>query len=156
MMLDWLVLARAAHVLGVVVWIGGVGFVTAVLLPGIRGIDDVDRRAELFERLEGRFAWVARGATLLVGASGFYMVEQYDLWDRFANIEFWWMHAMVAVWAIFTIMLFVAAPFFLHRRFARRLRERPDHTFALIQRAHWILFLLSALTIFGAVAGAHG
>lgn len=155
MTLDWPVLARAAHVLGVVVWIGGVGFVTAVLLPALRAVDDGDRRAELFERLEGRFAWIARGATIVVGASGFYMVEQYDLWERFANVEFWWMHAMVAIWAIFTVMLFVAEPLFLHRWFAGCLRDKPDSTFALIQRMHWILLLLSMLTIFGAVAGAH-
>jgi hypothetical protein len=30
-----------------------------------------------------------------VAASGFYMVERLDLWDRFRDIEFWWMHAMV-------------------------------------------------------------
>jgi uncharacterized membrane protein len=150
-----LALARALHVLGVVIWIGGVGFVSAVLLPALRSVDDPVQRAELFERLEGRFSWIARGAVLLVGASGFYMLQSFDLWDRFCSAAYWWMHAMVGVWAVFAVMLFVAEPLFLHRWFARRLRERPD-AFALIARMHWLLLTISLLTIVGAVAGAHG
>ena len=70
-----LALVRAIHVLGVVIWIGGVGFVTAVLLPALRSVEDPMQRAELFEKLEGRFSWIARGAVLLVGASGFAMLQ---------------------------------------------------------------------------------
>jgi uncharacterized membrane protein len=34
--MDELVIARAIHIVGVVLWIGGVAFVTTVLLPGVR------------------------------------------------------------------------------------------------------------------------
>jgi hypothetical protein len=27
----------------------------------------------------------------------------------------WWMHAMIAVWLLFTVVLFVAEPLILHR-----------------------------------------
>jgi len=67
-----------------------------------------------FEAVEGRFAWQARGTTLLVGATGFHLTAAWDLWHRFASPSYWWMHAMVAVWAVFTVMLFVAEPLFLH------------------------------------------
>ena len=113
-------------------------------------------RAELFERLEGRFSWIARGATLVVGASGFYMVEGFNLWDRFSSASYWWMHAMVVVLTIFMLLLFVAEPLFLHRWFAQWLRNRPGGAFALIARAHWFLLSISLLTVAGAVAGAHG
>lgn len=149
-------LARVLHVLGVVVWIGGVAFVTAVLLPALRSIDDLELRAGMFERLEGRFAWIARGAVLLVGISGLYMIVAFDLWDRFSQPSYWWMHAMVGVWLIFALMLFIAEPLFLHRRFAKLLRDRPNETLSLIQRAHWLLLGLSLVTIVGAVAGVHG
>src|SRR5262249_47732368 len=98
---ELLILAPAVHVLGVVLWIGGVAFVTAVLLPALRASGE----EAMFEQLENRFAWIARGATLLVGISGYVLVAGYDLWDRFASLADWWMHAMVAVWAIFTIIL---------------------------------------------------
>ncbi len=35
MVVDWGIVARAIHVLGVIVWIGGVWFVTTVLLPAM-------------------------------------------------------------------------------------------------------------------------
>ena len=153
---DEAAIARALHVLGVVLWIGGVGFVTTVLLPSVRRLKDPAERVAFFEAVEGRFAWQARGTTLLVGLSGFYLAQAWDLWDRFSQIEFWWMHAMTAVWALFTVMLFLAEPLFLHRWVQNRAKERPEATFRLIERLHWTLLTVSLVTVLGAVAGSHG
>lgn len=154
--MDGVALARVLHVLGVVVWIGGVAMVTAVVLPAARSLGPPDIRIRVFGAMEHRFAWIARGMVLIVGASGFYMVSALDLWDRFASPAFWWMHAMVAIWAIFAFVLFVAEPLFLHRRLGERARQDPEGTFALMQRFHWIMLLASLITIAGAMAGAHG
>lgn len=154
--MDDVALARALHVLGVVLWIGGVGFVTTVLLPSVRRMKSVEERVRFFEALEGRFAWQARGTTLLVGASGFYMTWAWDLWDRFHDPAYWWMGAMVLIWLLFTLMLFVAEPLFLHRWFLERARERPASTFRIIEVMHWVLLILSLVTVMGATAGSHG
>jgi uncharacterized membrane protein len=148
-------IARALHVFGVVLWIGGVGFVTTVLLPALRRIEDPRQRVALFQAIEARFAWQARATTLLVGLSGLYLVQAWNLWDRFMQPGFWWMHAMVLVWAVFSVMLFVAEPFFLHRWFLARARNRPEQTFRLIQRLHWVLLGLGLVTVLGATAGSH-
>ena len=84
--------------------------VTTVILPMVRRAQVPTEGQALLEAVERRFIWQARIATLLVAVSGFYMVERLDLWDRFRNIEFWWMHAMVLLWLIFTFVLFVAEP----------------------------------------------
>lgn len=84
------------------------------------------------------------------------MTQRLDAWDRFADPQFWWMHAMVVVWAVFTAVLFVAEPLFLHAWFRRRAMRDPDGTFALIHRAHRALLTLSVATIAGAVLGSHG
>ena len=154
--MDDAAIARALHVLGVVLWIGGVAFVTTVLLPAIRRMRDPADRVAFFERVERAFAWQARGTTLLVGLSGFYLVHVWDLWDRFSQPSFWWMHAMVVVWAVFTVMLFIAEPLFLHDWLLERAARKPEETFALIQRLHWILLAISLITVFGAVLGSHG
>lgn len=148
--------ARALHVLGVVLWIGGVAFVTSVLLPAARRMKSPEERVAFFAAIEGRFAWQARGTTLLVGGTGFYLTAAWGLWHRFADPRYWWMHAMVAVWAVFTVMLFVAEPLFLHRRFLERARRDPEGTLRRIQRMHWVLLAISLLTVIGATAGAHG
>ncbi len=154
--MDDLAVARAVHVLAVVLWIGGVGFVTTVLLPAVRRTREPGERFAFFDAVERRFAGQARVTTLLAGLSGFYMAARLDLWDRFESAAFWWMHAMVAVWALFTAMLFVAEPLFLHRRLEARAKAAPETTFALIERLHWLLLALALITVFGAVAGSHG
>jgi hypothetical protein len=47
-------------------------------------------RVMFFETVERGFALQARIATLVTGASGLYLVYRFDLWERFAHIEFWW------------------------------------------------------------------
>ena len=154
--MDAAIVARALHILGVVLWIGGVAFVTTVLLPSVRRLKSPAERVAFFEAIEGRFAWQARVTTLLVGATGFHLVQAWNLWDRFASASYWWMHAMVAVWAVFTVMLFVAEPLFLHRWFRERAQRDPEGTFHRIERLHWVLLTISLVTVVGAVAGAHG
>jgi len=149
-------IARALHVFGVVLWIGGVGFVTTVLLPAVRRMKTPEERVAFFEAIERRFAWQARCTTLLVGATGFYITVAWDLWDRFHDMAFWWMHAMVIVWLVFSIMLFLAEPLFLDRWFHRQAARNPERTFRLIQRLHWFLLTISLVTVLGAVAGSHG
>lgn len=154
--MDDAAIARALHVFGVVLWIGGVAFVTTVLLPAVRRMKDPAEWVAFFERVERRFAWQARGTTLLVGLSGFYLVHAWDFWHRFSEPSFWWMHAMVVVWAVFTAMLFIAEPLFLHDWFLERASRKPEETFVLIERLHRVLLAISLITILGAVLGSHG
>ena len=101
--MDRLALARALHVVAVVVWIGGLSIVTTALLPAIRRGELGGNWLAAFQAIERRFVWQARIAILLVGGTGLYMIEEADLWDRFSSLAYWWMHAMVGLWAIFTI-----------------------------------------------------
>jgi hypothetical protein len=66
------------------------------------------------------------------------------------------MHAMVLVWVLFSVMLFIAEPLFLHRRFLEAARRQPEATFRRIERMHWLLLAISLVTVAGAVAGSHG
>jgi uncharacterized membrane protein len=149
-------IARMLHLLAVVIWIGGVAMVTTVALPALRrGELGADRQAA-FRAIQHRFVWQARSAVVIVGASGLYMVWRLDLWSRFHSLDFWWMHAMVCVWALFAVLLFVAEPFVMPRFLPRMMRARPEASFARLHRMHWVLLALSVIAILGAVAGSHG
>ena len=148
------ILARAFHVLAVLMWIGGMAFVTTVLLPSVRRSVPPEERRAAFHRFEGRFAPQAAFWVLLAGASGFWMTYRADLWSRFADPEYWWMHAMVAVWLVFTTMLFVIEPLFLHKRMEAS--PDPARDFARMERLHWMALAVSLVTLVGAVAGSHG
>ena len=149
-------LARVLHVVGVVLWIGGVAMVTTVILPAVKRLASADDRIAFFESIEHRFAWQARVTTLVTGLSGFYMIHRLNAWERFTLPSFWWMHAMVLVWVLFTLMLFVLEPLVLRRLFLHQAATNPQRVFAVMQFMHWVLLMLSLLTVAGAVAGSHG
>jgi uncharacterized membrane protein len=155
MVTSWIV-ARVLHVLGVVFWIGGVALVTTVLLPAARRLDSAHEGIDLFGRIESGFSRQVRWAVLVVGLSGLYLVHVLDAWSRFRQPAYWWMHAMVLVWLVFTVMLFVLEPLWLHRWFHAAANADPERTFGQMQRLHWVLLTISLLTIAGAVAGSHG
>jgi uncharacterized membrane protein len=152
--MDDFILARALHVVAVVAWIGGVAFVTTALMPAIRRHDDPAERLRAFHRFESRFAPQARLWVLLAGASGFWMAWRADLWSRFEDAHFWWMHAMVALWLVFALMLFVVEPLVVRKRLEHS--ADPGRQFARMERLHRILLALALLTVLGAVAGSHG
>lgn len=154
--MDDLTIARALHVIAIVHWIGGVAMVTAVILPAIARLDQAERRLALFAAIEGRFSCQAKVSVTIAGLTGFYLTQRLAAWDRFLDPGFWWMHAMVLVWAVFTLVLFVAEPLVLDAWFHRRAARDPDGTFAFVQRAHWVLLSVSAVTVGAAVLGAHG
>jgi uncharacterized membrane protein len=155
--MDDLLLARLLHVLAIVVWFGGIAFVTLVVLPQARSLPP-DQRLALFEQFERPFGHIARWAVLVAGASGFWMLWRLDLWHRFTMehlIAYWWMQAMAVLWLLFVIMLFVLEPLWLHHAFRRWAMRDSAAAFSWAFRLHLALLLAGTATIAGAIVGAH-
>lgn len=153
--MDDVVVARALHVLSVIHWIGGLSFVTLVILPLVRS-ERVSADAQLlFEKVERHFSAQVRISVPLAGVTGLWMTYRMNLWDRFADPTFWWMSAMFGTWLIFMLMLFVIEPL-SHARFRKSARQDTQATFRRMSRLHELLLLLAAVTAFGAVAGSQG
>ncbi|WP_448954954.1 hypothetical protein [Labrys neptuniae] len=153
--MDDITLARALHVLAVIHWIGGLAFVTLIILPLARSRHGAEEALVLFESVERRFSRQVRISVPLVGATGLWMTYRLDLWDRFVDPDFWWMGAMLGLWFIFMVMLFAIEPL-LHVKFENSVRQDPAGTFRRMSHLHEFLLLLAVLTAVGAVAGAHG
>lgn len=154
--MEGLTVARAIHVLSLIHWIGGLAFVTSVVLPFSASIADPVQRLAFFEGIEQRFSRQVRLSVVLVGLSGLYMVWRLDAWPCFLDPATWWMAAMVFIWAIFFLVLFIAEPLLLLDWFHRRASRHPDDTFRRVHRAHWILLTASLAVAAAAVLGAHG
>ncbi|WP_176593524.1 hypothetical protein [Sphingobium sp. EM0848] len=152
--MDDITIARTIHVIAILLWIGGVAFVTLVVMPSIHGSNPPEERLSAFHRLEGRFAMQARIWILLAGSSGFWMIYRAQMWERFADPHYWWMYAMLCVWLIFAVMLFLIEPLFLHRRMKRSVRSVAD--FRRMEWMHRLLLVFALITVAGAVAGSHG
>ena len=151
-----LVFARAIHVICVVLWIGGVAFITTIVIPALRRTPDPQQRWELFEKFEKRFAFQAKFVTVAAVISGVTMIVVLNAWQRYLDISFWWMHLMSLVWIIFTLILFVFEPLFLNRWLGKKAQDNSDAAFSLLQKMHWVLLTLSLFAIIGAVAGVRG
>lgn len=152
--MDDFILARVLHVLAIIAWIGGVAFVTTVLMPAIRAANPPGERLAAFHHVEQGFARQVRFWVALAGLSGFWMAYRADMWDRFADPHYWWMHAMVGLWLVFAVMLYLVEPLFLHRRMEHS--ADPARDFAKMQRMHRVMLGLATITVLGAVAGSHG
>jgi uncharacterized membrane protein len=153
--MDDVTLARAVHVLSIVHWIGGMAFVTLVVLPLARRAADPRKGLALFESVEQRFSSQVRLSVPLAGFSGFYMAERLDAWQRFLDPAQWWLGTMVLLWLLFMTILFVVEPAIGHRLLEAG-RSDPDSLLPLVERAHWLLLGLSTVVAGGAVLGAHG
>jgi len=75
-------------------WIGGVAMVTTVLLPSVRSMKTPEERVASFETVERRFAWQARGTTLLTALTGLYMVHAMQAWGWYFEPTRWYLHAL--------------------------------------------------------------
>lgn len=153
--MDDVTLARAVHVLTIVHWIGGMAFVTLVVLPVARHAADPRNGLALFESVEQRFSSQVRLSVPLAGLSGFYMVERLDAWPRFLDPAQWWLGAMALLWLLFMAILFVVEPA-IGPRLLEAGRSNPVGLLSRIERVHWLLLGLSAAVAGSAVLGAHG
>lgn len=149
-----LTIARAFHILSIVIWIGGVSFVTVIILPAIKSQFGYTQQESIFQLVETRFAKLAKWMVVIAGISGFYMVHQLDIWDRFLSIRFFWMHAMVLVWSLFMLALFIIEPILAMKH--GKHSPNPKNSLRITLRLHIILLTISLLTVFVSVLGAHG
>ena len=62
---------------------------------------------------------------------------------------------MVLLWALFMLIVFVIEPL-AHKRIVAMAVEDPAALLVRLSRAHRVLLVAGMVTIFGAVAGAHG
>lgn len=154
--MDSLTLARAIHILSIVIWMGGVTFVTIVLIPTLRRSSFKQDQLNIFNAIENQFASIARLMVLLAGLSGLYMTYRLDAWGRFSQLSYFWMHAMVFVWLLFFLALFVIEPFFLkdHGRMVKN--GNNVDSLQKTQIVHSAILILSLITIAVSVLGAHG
>ncbi|WP_085296960.1 hypothetical protein [Cognaticolwellia mytili] len=146
------IIARTLHVIAVVLWIGGVAFVTTILIPAIRNSQSAENRLNLFEVLEGKFSFQAKLTTLVTGLSGFYMLHIMNTWSSMQ----WWVYLMIFIWSVFSVVLFLLEPLFLHKWFHRQAKINDERTFLVLQVMHIVLLSISLIAIFSGVAGVHG
>jgi hypothetical protein len=126
------------------------------MLPVLRRSADAGESTDTFEQIEARVAKQAKYTTQITGLTGLYMLYVLDAWERLLDPAYWWVHAMIFIYVVFTVVIFILEPLVLHKWFGRQAAENPQQLLALIFRAHIVLITLSFVTIAAAVIGVHG
>jgi uncharacterized membrane protein len=148
-------IAIAVHLVSVVWWLGGIAFVTAVMLPAVaRGLGSDPHEA--FRRIEQRFAPQARVAVILAGLSGGYLLWRLGAWTWLGHAAFWWLDAMIGYWLLFLLLLFVIEPLGLMRRAMHYGNVDSDRFLYRMIRVHALLLVIGLVIVGGAAAGSHG
>ncbi|MBI2847316.1 MAG: DUF4149 domain-containing protein [Chloroflexi bacterium] len=77
------------HILAAVAWIGGMVFLTVVLVPVLRRPEFQSVVASLFHRTGVRLRWAGWIALILLAISGLFNLVYRVGWSGIVNVQFW-------------------------------------------------------------------
>ncbi|NVK18005.1 MAG: hypothetical protein HWE30_04855 [Methylocystaceae bacterium] len=155
--MDEVTLARIIHVLGVIIWGGGIGFLVIILMPRLRSNPTPSLQFQFFLSVARPFAAWMRYVSLAVGLSGFAMLHFLSGWDRYLDFTtYWWVHLMTATWLVYSALLL--RQFINTRRKCTPQLDDAAATFRLhkVSRMQRNLFILTVITAASALYGVHG
>ena len=153
-------LMHIIHVLTVILWIGGLGFVTMMVFPVIFATPDALQKVLTFQRIEHRFAKVARAYNLVTGATGFAMVFQMGWHTVYLTKAGLPLLVMTIIWVFWFVMLFGLEPIIIRKMLERMAKEREkmdiDGVFRRMHRVHWVFLIVSLVAAASGAIFAHG
>ena len=142
------VTALTIHVLSVVVWIGGVAFVTLVTFPMILREEKSLEQVMMFQGVEHRFAKIAKLMVILAGLSGLYL-----LYEKGLSPGVW---IMIVVWTFYAALLFGLEKLIFKKIFSKPTDKLDTRkVFNILQGFHWVVLTLSALAIAAGIWTGH-
>jgi hypothetical protein len=142
------VVALIIHVISIIVWIGGVAFVTMVTFPMIQRGSSSLEQVMMFQGTEHRFGKIAKTMVILAGLSGLYLIKVKGM-----SFGVWF---MIILWAVYASLLFGLEKMIFKKLFGKP-SEQIDtkKIFALLQGFHWIVLTLSFLAVAAGIWTAH-
>jgi uncharacterized membrane protein len=142
------------HVIGVIIWIGGVAFVTMVIFPMMYQTEGSLEKALLFQRVEHRFAGMVRWLIAIVGITGFWLLYvKYSL-VILAQRQGIGILMMIFAWTLYTVILLSERKIF-SKIFADPEKIDMNNALKIINGMHWVLLVISISAVAGGVWFGH-
>jgi len=143
------VISLIIHVLSIVMWIGGVAFVTIIVFPMIQRVQGSLEQVMMFQGIEHRFSRIAKVLVILTGLSGIYLIYEKGLSPGVL--------IMIFVWTLYASLLFFLEKLLFKRLFAKPSGEqlKTGQIFFRLQIFHWFVLTLSFLAIAAGIWTAH-
>ncbi len=149
--MDWLVIL---HVLSIVVWIGGVSFVTAIVFPVLTGMEDSMEKATFFMRFEKRFQLLAKLCVILAGGSGIFLFWQRGAFSHLTTEEAILIGYKCFVWLVYAVLLFGAEQRLMGSLFSKN--TPPEVALRRLAIFHWVVLILSFIAIVAGIKLVRG
>ncbi len=130
------------HVAGVIIWIGGVTFVTTVIFPLMYRTEGSLEKALLFQGVEHRFVRMVKWLLAIVGLSGFSILYSKYGFDILLQKRGIGILIMLVAWGLYTAVLLSERKIFA-RIFADPEKIDMDKALRMINAMHWFLLTVS-------------
>jgi uncharacterized membrane protein len=142
------IIALTIHILSIVIWIGGVAFVTMVTFPMIRRMDKSLEMVIMFQGTEHRFGKIAKVMVILAGLSGLYLI-----YEKGTSFGVW---LMIVIWSFYAALLFGLEKMIFKKLFGQPSNDMDTKkVFNILQTFHWVVLGLSVLAIIAGVYAGH-
>ncbi|MCG6551565.1 MAG: hypothetical protein L7F77_04505 [Candidatus Magnetominusculus sp. LBB02] len=144
----------AVHVVAVVVWIGGVVFVTTVVFPMIMRMEDSMEKVIFFQGTERRFAKIAKICVVIAGITGALLLQLEHRWSSLFSLDGIGPTLMLLLWTMFVFMLLFEAEVF-NFLFSGSAQHDTKKIFRKLTVAHWVIMLVSLTVIAVGILANH-
>lgn len=143
------IIALVIHVISVVIWIGGVAFVTMITFPMIQRAENSLEQVMMFQGVEHRFSKIAKVLVILTGLTGLSL-----LYEKGLSFGVW---VMIVLWTVYAALLFGLEKLIFKKLFSPQTDEQYDtkKVFTILQTFHWIVLLVSFFAIAAGIWTAH-
>ncbi len=144
----------AMHVVTVLLWIGGVSFVTIIIFPMLVRMGDSLEKVLMFQSVENVFVRLARYYVVVVGITGFLLLYLTDQFSKLFTMETLGITFMLIVWGLYSFILLFERKIFA-KLFADSKKYDPDKIMVRLSRGHWVILALSLAAVFMGVLVNH-
>ena len=143
------------HVTTIVLWIGGVAFVTIIIFPLLLGMEDSLEKVLLFQRMENKFAKQARFYAWTTGITGGLLLYLTGGYRELFTMNTLGSTVMLIVWLFYILVLTFEKKIFAVL-FNQPEKLDAGKIFLRLNIFHWIILGLSLSAVFIGVWTGHG
>ncbi len=143
------------HVICVIVWIGGVTFVTTVVFPMMYRTEGSLEKALLFQGVEHRFARIVKWVIAITGATGLWILAAKYGFGILARPRGLGIVIMLFAWALYTTVLLSERKIFA-KIFADPEKIDMNKALKAINLMHWLLLTVSYSAVAAGIWFGHG
>jgi uncharacterized membrane protein len=148
---NWLVYF---HVLSVVIWIGGVAFVTSIVFPVLTHMEDSMAKVTFFMGFEKRFQILAKIFLVIVGATGILLFWERGAFASLTGDEPALLGYKVFVWLTYAILLFGGEKRLMETLVPQK--TPPEKAFRRLSIFHWVVLILSLIAVVAGIRLVRG